>query len=54
MPEAPEPNMDEIAGSLDIDIPEDKVADLMGSVMQQYMTYLQDYATTTPPKITLR
>ncbi len=51
MPEAPEPNMDEIAGSLDIDIPEDKVADLMGSVMQQYMTYLQDYATTTPPKI---
>ena len=30
MPEAPEPNMDEIAGSLDIDIPEDKVADLMG------------------------
>ena len=23
----------------------------MGSVMQQYMTYLQDYATTTPPKI---
>ncbi len=51
MPEAPEPNMDEIAGSLDIDIPENKVADLMGSVMQQYMTYLQDYATTTPPKI---
>ena len=51
MPEAPEPNMDEIAGSLDIDIPEDKVADLMGSIMQQYMAYLQDYATTTPPKI---
>ena len=51
MPEAPEPNMDEIAGSLDIDIPEDKVADLMGGVMQQYMAYLQDYATTTPPKI---
>ena len=51
MPEAPEPNMDEIAGSLDIDIPEDKVADLMGGIMQQYMAYLQDYATTTPPKI---
>ncbi len=47
LPAAPEPNMDEIARSLNIEVPTDKVADLMGTVMQGYVTYLQDHPGTT-------
>lgn len=47
LPAAPEPNMNEIAGSLNIDLPADKVAGLMGTVMQGYVTYLQDHPGTT-------
>ena len=34
MPAAPEPNMDEIAGSLNIDLPVDQVSALMSKLME--------------------
>ena len=52
MPEAPEPNMDEIAGSIDAgSLPVEQVSALMSQLMQGYAAYLQQYAATTPPLI---
>lgn len=48
LPDAPQPNMDEIVNSLDIDLPADKVAELMGQIMQGYVTYLGSHPTATP------
>ncbi len=52
MPDAPEPNMDEIAGSLDMgSLPVEQVSALMSQLMQGYAAYLQQYSATTPPII---
>ena len=49
MPAAPEPNMDEIAGSLNIDLPVNQVSALMSNLMEGYAAYLQQfYAANTP------
>ena len=52
MPAAPAPNMGEIAGSLNIDLPVDQVSQLMSSLMEGYVAYLQEYASKVPPIIT--
>lgn len=49
LPEAPQPNMNEIAGSLNIDVPTDKVAALMANLMQGYAQYLQDFYAKNSP-----
>ncbi|MFR8300845.1 MAG: ABC transporter ATP-binding protein, partial [Gordonibacter urolithinfaciens] len=51
MPAAPEPNMDEIAGSLNIDLPVDQVSTLMSTLMEGYAGYLQQHLAENPPKI---
>lgn len=48
LPPAPEPDMNAIVSSLDIDLPADEVAGLMGQVMQGYVTYLGSHPTATP------
>ncbi len=49
LPDAPQPNMDEIAGSLDIDIPTDQVAALMSQIMQGYADYVQEFYKNNSP-----
>ncbi len=49
MPAAPEPNMDEIAGSLNINLPVDKVSSLMSTLMEGYAGYLQKFYTDNSP-----
>ena len=52
MPAAPEPNMDDIMGSIDVgSLPVEQVSALMSQLMQGYAAYLQQYSTTTPPII---
>lgn len=51
LPAAPEPDMNAIIDSMDIQIPTDQVAGLMAKIMQGYAAYLQQYAATTPPMI---
>ena len=51
MPAVPEPNMDEIAGSLNIDLPVDQVSALMGSLMEGYAAYLQQFYAANVPTI---
>ena len=52
MPDAPEPNTDEIAGSLDMgSLPVEQVSALMSQLMQGYAAYLQQYSAITPPII---
>lgn len=48
MPEAPAPDMDALIGSLNIDLPADKVSALMVNIMQSYVEYLKTSPTTTP------
>lgn len=48
LPAAPEPDMSAIMDSVDIQIPTDQVAALMGSIMQGYVVYLADNPGTTP------
>lgn len=43
MPAAPQPNMAEIAGSLNVDLPVAEVSSLMTSLMQGYSDYVQQY-----------
>ena len=51
LPDAPQPDMGAIADSMNIQIPTDQVAGLMGQIMQGYVSYLQQYATQVPPMI---
>ncbi|BAK45408.1 ABC transporter ATP-binding protein/permease [Eggerthella sp. YY7918] len=51
MPAAPQSNMDEIAGSLNIDLPVDQVSGLMTTLMEGYAAYLQDHLAKNPPQI---
>ncbi len=52
MPDAPEPNTDEIVGSLDVgSLPVEQVSALMSQLMQGYAAYLQQYSAITPPII---
>ncbi|RDB62034.1 ABC transporter [Gordonibacter sp. 28C] len=51
MPAAPAPNMEEIGGSLNIDLPVDKVSGLMTTLMEGYAKYLQDFNAGNPPYI---
>ncbi len=51
MPEAPEPNMDEIAGSLNVDLPVGEVSSLMANLMEGYSAYLQQFLAANSPTI---
>ena len=49
MPAVPEPNMDEIAGSLNIDLPVDQVSTLMSNLMEGYAGYLKGFYENNSP-----
>ena len=49
MPAAPEPNMDEIGGSLNIDLPVEQVSGLMTNLMEGYAGYLQKFYADNSP-----
>ena len=49
MPAVPEPNMDEIAGSLNIDLPVDQVSTLMSKLMEGYAGYLKGFYENNSP-----
>ena len=51
MPAAPEPNMDEIAGSLNIDLPVDQVSALMSKLMEGYAGYLKGFYESNSPTL---
>ncbi|MBX9032870.1 ABC transporter ATP-binding protein/permease [Gordonibacter massiliensis (ex Traore et al. 2017)] len=51
MPAAPAPNMEEIGGSLNIDLPVDKVSALMANLMQGYAGEVQKFYAANAPYI---